>query len=120
MAKPIAVIYLPEYFHIGGMNGHDSASMELMKILNGNFGMESSDSNISYPDYWNQYYWFCFPKFNIDVPEFKVFHEKDFTEAQFYELKEMVEIGMKQIAEQAAINAQTYNNENKTQNLSGL
>ena len=100
MTKPIAVIYLPENFHLAGATGVEVSSVELMRILNGNFGDNPEKANVTYTDYWNQYYWFCFPKRDIDAPEFKVFYEKDFTEIQFSELKQMVEDGIKQISSQ--------------------
>lgn len=87
--KPIVVIYLPENYSVDGRDRED-APMELMKALNGNFG-NNVESDRIYPDYWKEYYWFCFTKYGmIDAPEFKVFHPKDFTDIQFQELKDMV------------------------------
>jgi len=87
--KPICVIYLPENFPIYGRYNED-APMELMRALNNNFG-DPGDGKRTYPDYWTQYYWFCFTKYGqIEAPEFKVFHPKDFTEIQFNELKDMI------------------------------
>jgi len=91
-AKPIVVIYLPDNFVIG--NGRSDAPMELMRALNGNFGEKELNSRIQYSDYWQQYYWFCFTKYDILEPEFKVFYPKDFTEIQYEELKKMVEDGI--------------------------
>lgn len=76
MPKPIVVIYWPE--------NEGSNADKVMSILNG------WDDNESAGDYWKEYYWFCFPKRNICEPEFQVFHEKDFTDIQFEELKKMV------------------------------
>ncbi len=86
--KPIVVIYLPRNFVVDG-NG-DDAPMELMRALNNNFGIKDEDTGRKYPDYWTQYYWFCFTKSGIDAPEFEVFHAKDFTEIQFQKLKDKV------------------------------
>lgn len=85
MAKPICVIYLPEDFSI---DGRSDAAMTLMKALNNNWG--EPDRHITYSDYWQDYYWFCFVKHSIDAPEFEIFHEKDFTEIKFQELKDLV------------------------------
>jgi hypothetical protein len=85
-AKPICVIYLPEHWSFGNMD-RDGAS-ELMKALNGGFG--NDDNRVQYTDYWKEYYWFCFTKYDIEAPEFKVFHAKDFTEIQFNELKDLI------------------------------
>ncbi len=95
MAKPICVIYLPFNFELG--NGRDNAPSELMKALNGNFGEPKSDSRIEYSDYWKDYYWFSFFKDGIDAPEFKVFHEKDFTDIQYQELKSMIETQLEEM-----------------------
>jgi len=85
--KPIVVIYLPEGWSFGNMD-RDGAT-EMMKALNGGFG-NTEDNRMHYSDYWKDYYWFCFTKYDIDAPEFKVFHPKDFTEIQFNELKDMI------------------------------
>lgn len=86
--KPIVVIYFPDNFYIG--NGEHAPTL-MMKALNGGFGgNEKLSDKIKYTDYWNQYYWFCFEKHDIDAPEFQVFHPKDFTDIQFEELKKMV------------------------------
>ena len=95
MAKPICVIYLPLEFHFG--NDRDNSPMDLMTALNGNFGEEKSHDKIKYTDYWKEYYWFSFFKDGIDAPEFKVFHEKDFTEIQFQELKSMIEAQLEEM-----------------------
>ena|ERR1044071_10163837 len=85
--KPIVVIYLPENFSIDGQM--EDGPMKLMRALNNNFG-DKGDDRIIYSDYWKDYYWFAFTKYDIDAPEFKVFHPKDFTDIQFQELKDMV------------------------------
>lgn len=82
--KPICVIYLPDNFDLS--DGRDMASNRLMSILNGWDEKVVMDRR----NYWEGYLWFCFPKLNIDAPEFQVFHPKDFTEIQYQELKDMV------------------------------
>ena len=59
-----------------------------MRFLNGD--TESNSSNYKPSDKFTDYHWFCFYKQGIEEPEFKVFHEKDFTEIQFEELKKLV------------------------------
>lgn len=88
MSKPICVIYLPENISIGG-DGYGEAPMKLMEVFNNYFGQEPPQGHIS-NDYWKDYYWFCFTKYEISEPEFKVFYEKDFTDIQFAELKELI------------------------------
>ena len=78
MPKPIVVIYLPENYTT--LDPNSSVSVTLMQNLNDTLG---------------DYYWFCFPKYDIDEPEFKVFYEKDFTDAKFEELSNIISEGMK-------------------------
>lgn len=84
MAKPICIIYFPEKY---------SASIkkdwiyDYMKFLNAE---KVENASWRYSEYFTEYYWFCFYKHDIDVPEFQVFHEKDFTDIQYQELKEMI------------------------------
>lgn len=84
--KPICVIYFPKYF---SMSRSDLIldPFELMKELNG-WGREG----ILYPDEdrFGGYQYWCFHKEEITAPEFKVFHPKDFTEADYEELKQLV------------------------------
>lgn len=83
MAKPICVIYFPDNFY----DERDRSWIyDYMWFLNG----EKSKGRKTPSQYFTQYYWFCFHKEGITEPEFKVFHEKDFTEIQFEELKKMV------------------------------
>lgn len=84
--KPICVIYFPDSFYT---NKERHWIYEYMRYLNG----EQSDGSIKWSDrkdYWNQYYWFCFYKQDITEPELQVFHPKDFTEANYQELKDLV------------------------------
>lgn len=100
--KPIVVIYFPDNFYIG--NGENAATL-MMKALNGNFGGNDNLSDkIKYTDYWNQYYWFCFEKRDIESPEFQVFHPKDFTYIQFDEMKKMIAEAMEDLTTNHSIN----------------
>lgn len=72
MAKPIAILYLNTGFTVTGSRNGAST---LMEILN---------------EKWVDYYWLSFYKDDIDAPELKVFHEKDFTDIQYEELKQLV------------------------------
>lgn len=75
MAKPICVIYYyPE--------------------INGN-RIDNSELNISMSKVMTDYYVFCVPSYRAEDGsqeslEFKVYHEKDFTEIQYAELKEII------------------------------
>ena len=85
-AKPICVIYFPDQFYMGR---NQNWIYEYMRYLNG----EQSDGSFNWgdrKDYWSDYYWFCFYKQDIDAPEFKVFHPKDFTPIQYQELKDLI------------------------------
>lgn len=87
MAKPIAVIYFPENFQSAG---NSNWIYEYMRYLNGELPI---DGEINFGDngkYWTDYYWFCFPKRDILEPQLEVFHEKDFTEIQYEELKALI------------------------------
>ena len=87
MAKPIVVIYFPDNFLAVG--GERSWIYQYMRYLNG----EHSDGAPTWgerKDYWDEYYWFCFYKYDIDEPQLQVFYEKDFTEIQYEELKQLI------------------------------
>lgn len=85
MSKPIAIIYFPDIFDPVLKSGW---IYEYMAALNG----ESVD-----PGKWNfkhdysDYHWFCFYKYDIQEPQIQVFHEKDFTEIQYQELKKIIQ-----------------------------
>lgn len=83
MAKPICVIYFPETMQT--TLGDRGWIYNYMRFLNGEKDLPMKSS-----DYFTEYYWFCFYKYEIDAPEFEVFHEKDFTDIQYNELKELV------------------------------
>lgn len=85
MAKPICVIYLPSELSLSA-GGKIITPNDLMSILNGWDDEVLQDRK----HFWSDYLWFSFYKHEIDAPEFKVFHEKDFTEIQYEELKKLV------------------------------
>jgi hypothetical protein len=95
MAKPIAIIYFPDNFTVAG--GRQNWIYEYMAYLNGE---ERGDNKIQWgerKDYWKDYYWFCFYDYDITKPEIKVFYEKDFTEIQYNELKELITQSLNEI-----------------------
>ena len=91
MAKPIVVMYLPENDAYSAQCDAD----KIMRVVNGNFGEPPGDKDIIAPEYWLDYYWFVFPKRDIEVPELQVFYEKDFTPINFEELKKFIEDTLK-------------------------
>lgn len=93
MAKPICVIYFPENLAKSDSN---EWIFDYMRFLNGEKNINSKNK-FEYSDYFTQYYWFCFHKEGINEPEFKVFYEKDFTEIQYKELKEIIENSLKKV-----------------------
>lgn len=84
-ARPICVIYFPSTFV--GSDKDRGWIYNYMRFLNGE---QDDGSNWKHSEYFTEYYWFCFYKDGINEPEFQVFHEKDFTEIQYTELKELV------------------------------
>jgi len=80
MPKPICIIYLPTDFNLPGI----SSPTHLAYALNGWEYKTEQRPEIK------EYLWFCFTKEGITAPEFQVFHEKDFTEIQYNELKELI------------------------------
>lgn len=99
MAKPIVVMYIPEngYFDTNGVTDMNTIVHSLMSQLNGNYGRSivDGDTKIIAPDYWKDYYWFVYPKRDIDEPQLQVFYEKDFTPIKFEELKKFIEDTLK-------------------------
>lgn len=87
MAKPICIIYIPEHYSVGTRGNR--WIFEYADFLNGN---QNPDSNISWgkSEVYSDYLWFCFPKDEIDAPEFKIFYDKDFTPIEFEELKKLI------------------------------
>lgn len=88
MAKPIAIIYFPDFFD-GGKNRN--WIYEYMRFLNGE--QTNNDQKIDWgekKDYWTEYYWFCFYDSDIQTPEIRVYHEKDWTEANQQQLTELI------------------------------
>lgn len=96
MPKPIVIIYFPDQFVAGGSGRR--WIYEYMRYLNGEEPNESAKVHWPQSDYWKDYYWFCFYKNDIQEPEFKIFHEKDFTEIQYNELKELINQSLKETA----------------------
>lgn len=91
MAKPIVVMYIPNNYQGSGWEPDI-----LMRLLNGNFGdVQTDDEKYKLTDYWTDYYWLCFYSWEIEVPELKVFYEKDFTPIKFEELKQFIEDSLK-------------------------
>ena len=90
MSKPIVVIYFPDNFMTG--SGDSNWIYEYMQVLNG----ESPTNNKWYLTHdYTDYHWFCFYKYDIQEPELKVFYEKDFTEIQYQELKQLINEAIK-------------------------
>jgi len=86
--QPICVIYFPNDFSFG-QGGLLVRPLELTNELNGwNEGAKGESLG--------NYLWFCFFKESITEPEFKVFYQKDFTEIQYKELRQLVENSIKQ------------------------
>lgn len=85
MPKPIVVLYLPDAHHFGPDPG------ELMSAFNDNH------NEIKMAPMFYDYLWFVFVNEELVAPELKVFHEKDYTEAQYDELKSMLEEGIKSL-----------------------
>lgn len=82
--KPIVVIYFPDKFVAGGSNRN--WIYEYMAALNG----ETDNSKWKLSHDYTDYHWFCFYKYGIEEPEFKVFYEKDFDQVKYEELKKIV------------------------------
>jgi hypothetical protein len=86
--QPICIIYFPKDFSFGEGELH-VRPLDLMKEFNGWINPNPKEP-------LGGYLWFCFFKDNITEPEFKVFHEKDFTKIQYLELKQLIEDSLKQ------------------------
>lgn len=84
MAKPIAVLYVPNADHFGP----DVNCGELMAALNG------GHHKIEMPSRFCDYLWFVFVNGELVAPELKVFHEKDYTKEQYAELYKLLEEGI--------------------------
>jgi hypothetical protein len=84
MPKPIVVLYLPDndYF------GPETSPMDLMAVFNYDGG------RIKMPPMFYDYLWFVFVNREIVAPELKVFHEKDYTQIQYDDLRKMLEEGI--------------------------
>jgi len=82
MAKPIAVVYLPEFLNAGA----GKAGWQLARELTEAYELKMPD-----------YYWFVILDFETLRVELKVFHEKDFTDIQYAELKQIIEDSINKI-----------------------
>lgn len=85
--KPIVVLYIPRPDYFGDM----LYPSDLMAAFNGHH------DNIKMPDAFNGYLWFVFVNQDLATPDMRVFHEKDYTEAQYEELKAMVKEGVESL-----------------------
>jgi hypothetical protein len=85
--RPIVVLYIPDanYF------GLTLLPSELMAAFN------NSHKDITMPEAFNGYLWFVFINRELITPDLRVFHEKDYTEAQYAELKTILEEGINAI-----------------------
>lgn len=81
MAKPIAVLYLPRNDYYGS----NLMISQLTAAFNG------YDDKLTMPQGFSDYLWFIFVNTELYTPELEVFHEKDYTEIQYAELKAMLE-----------------------------
>lgn len=84
MAKPIAVIKVDMESDFG--NGQKVNLSEICKALENKIG--------------NDYYVFAVPlrvPYNSEPIQFQVFHEKDFTEIKYQELKKIIEQSLQSI-----------------------
>ncbi len=82
--KPIVVMYIPE----ADFFSPKMPPSELMAMFNDNH------DSIKMPEAFYGYLWFVFVNGELVAPELKVFHEKDYTEAQYEELKTMIQEGI--------------------------
>jgi len=85
MAKPICVIYFPDLYT--SVDHDRNWIYEYARFLNGE---QNDGGRYQWDGHFTDYYWFCFYKNDITEPEFKVFHEKDFTPIKYEELKQLV------------------------------
>ena len=86
MAKPIAILYVPDMD--SPQNSAQDVAYRYMRELNDNYGDRNATTQTN--GFWSDYYWFVFPEYGLEAPRLEVFHEKDFAEIQFNELKELV------------------------------
>jgi len=84
MPKPIVVLYIPE----ADFFSPDMPPSELMAMFNDNH------DRIKMPEAFYGYLWFVFVDRELRTPDLRVFHEKDYTETQYEELKTMLEEGI--------------------------
>lgn len=82
MSKPICVVYLPSNMNTGGRE----IDWSDCRAAQENFEKTKPD-----------YHWFVLIDEDATRVELKVFYEKDFTEIQYQELKNLIEEKTKQI-----------------------
>lgn len=82
--KPIVVLYIP----VADFFGSNLLPSDLMAAFNGHH------ASITMPDAFNGYLWFVFVDQELRTPDMKVFHEKDYTEVQYDELKVILQEGI--------------------------
>lgn len=85
--KPIVVLYIP----VADFFGSTLPPSSLMAAFNG------QHDSITMPDSFNHYLWFVFVDRELRTPDIRVFHEKDYTETQYEELKSMLQEGVNSI-----------------------
>lgn len=82
--KPIAVLYIPE----ADFFSTDMPPSTLMAAFNNNH------DKILMPEAFYDYLWFVFVDRELRTPDLRVFHEKDYTEMQYEELRVMLKEGI--------------------------
>jgi hypothetical protein len=82
--KPIVVLYIPDADFFSSTLPPSS----LMAAFNGHH------NSIAMPDSFNGYLWFVFINHELVTPDLRVFHEKDYTEIQYEELRGMLQEGI--------------------------
>jgi hypothetical protein len=97
MSRPICVIYFPEDYPLY-KDGKIVEPMSLMKELNG-WNADNDVHKNEVQERFGGYMYWCFSKPDIGAPEFQVFHPKDFTEADYKELEQLVMNKLKEITD---------------------
>ncbi len=97
--KPICLIYLPTDYSFSE-SGLIVKPIELMRELN--MWQDDRRHSVSDEDAYGGYMYWCFKKEGITEPEMQVFHPKDFTEANYEELKELLLNKLKEMQDAAA------------------
>lgn len=82
--KPIVVMYIPK----SDFFSPKMPPSELMAMFN------NDHDRIKMPEAFYDYLWFVFVNGELVAPELKVFHDKDYTETQYEDLKTMIQEGI--------------------------